>query len=98
MVDQIIREIQLSKYDLILLPGFVQWDSTALEKKYSIKIRKGPEFASDIPTIIENLPDISLSNKIPANKLFETSGEKEYQNIIKKQYRIAKDNLSHHTF
>ncbi|MFX1587571.1 MAG: dihydropteroate synthase-like protein [Promethearchaeota archaeon] len=98
MVDQIISEIPISDYELVLLPGFVQWESTSLERKYSLKVRKGPEFASELPVIFENLQNINLSNKIPANKLFEISGEKEYQEIIKEQYGIAKNNISNHTF
>ncbi|MFX0179129.1 MAG: dihydropteroate synthase-like protein [Candidatus Hodarchaeota archaeon] len=98
MVDKIISEIPISDYEIILLPGFVQWDSTSLERKYSLKVRKGPEFASELPVILENLKSINLSNKIPANKLFEISGEKEYQEIIKEQYEMAKNNISHHTF
>ena len=98
MVDQIISEIPISDYELVLLPGFVQWESSSLERKYSLKVRKGPEFASELPLIFENLQNINLSNKIPANKLFEISGEKEYQEIIKEQYGIAKNNISHHTF
>ncbi|MGB5911695.1 MAG: dihydropteroate synthase-like protein [Promethearchaeia archaeon] len=98
MVDQIISEIPISDYELVLLPGFVQWDSTSLERKYSLKVRKGPEFASELPIVFENLQDINLSNKIPANRLFEISGEKEYQEIIKEQYEMAKNNISHHTF
>ena len=98
MVDKIISEIPISDYELVLLPGFVQWDSTLLERKYSLKVRKGPEFASELPIIFENLQDINLSNRIPANKLFEISGEKEYQEIIKEQYEVAKNDISHHTF
>ena len=81
-----------------MLPGFVQWDTTNLEKKFSLDIRKGPEFASDLPIIIKNLDKINLSNKIPANKLFEISGEKEYERIVKEQIERAKNNIGHHTY
>ena len=83
---------------MVLLPGFVQWDTSNLEKKFSVIIRKGPEFASDLPIILNNLDQIKLSNKIPANKLFEISGEKEYERIVKEKIEFAKNNLSHHTF
>ncbi|GAG93983.1 unnamed protein product, partial [marine sediment metagenome] len=51
---------------MILLPGFIQWDTTKLEKLNSIPIRKGPEFASDLPTILKHIDDIKLSNSTPA--------------------------------
>ena len=48
--------------------------------------------------ILENIDKIKLSNTIPANKLFESSGEKEYQDIVKEQIEYAKNNLGQHTF
>jgi len=98
MVEDIINKISLRQYKLILLPGFVQWDTYSLEKKYSINLRKGPEFASDLPMIFKNLKTIELSTKIPANKLFKIAGEKEYEEIVKEQMDKSKDNISNHTF
>jgi dihydropteroate synthase-like protein len=71
----ILTKLTLSNYDLVLIPGFVQWDSSDIEKEFSIHIKKGPEFASDLPVILNNLADLSLSNLIPANRILETSGE-----------------------
>jgi dihydropteroate synthase-like protein len=48
--------------------------------------------------ILENIDKIKLSNTIPANKLFESSGEKEYQDIVKEKIEYAKNNLGQHTF
>ncbi|MFX0056705.1 MAG: dihydropteroate synthase-like protein [Candidatus Hodarchaeota archaeon] len=98
MTDDILRESSSLNYDLILLPGFVQWDTTSLEKKWGVNIRKGPEFASDLPMTIKHLKEIILSNKIPANKLFEISGEGEYKKIIKENINYAKEHISNHTF
>jgi dihydropteroate synthase-like protein len=83
---------------LVLIPGFVQWDTTRLENKLATKIRKGPEFASDIPAIIQNLSDITLSHTVPANKLLEKSGKDEYEKIVNAQKEHAKNNLGTHTF
>ena len=62
-----MKSVSLSKYELILLPGFVQWDTAGLEKQFAIEIRKGPEFASDIPMILKNLDKICQvdQTKIP---------------------------------
>ena len=76
----------------------MQWDSTALEEKFSVEIRKGPEFASDLPALLENLEEVELSNTIPANKLFERSGEAFYNQIVQEQYETARENLGAHTF
>jgi dihydropteroate synthase-like protein len=80
------------------LPGFVQWDSSILEDKYKIKVRKGPEFASDLPIVIKNLKNLELSNIIPANRLLEISGENKYSEIVKEQFNHVIDNLGSHTF
>jgi dihydropteroate synthase-like protein len=98
MTADILKNQDLSQFNLILLPGFIQWNTTKLEKEFSIEVRKGPEFASDLPVILKNLDEINLSNKVPANKLFEFSGEKEYQQIVRKEYEIAKNNISYDTF
>jgi dihydropteroate synthase-like protein len=76
----------------------VQWDSTSLEERLSVKIRKGPEFASDLPALLNNLDEVEFSNTVPANKLFEHSGEAVYNQIVKEQYETARENLGDHTF
>ena len=98
MTRTILKTIPLSNYDLILIPGFIQWDTKNLETEFSIDIRKGPEFASDLPMILSNINNIQLSNHIPANKLYAISGENEYNRIIEEQIEKAKKNLGQHTF
>jgi len=98
MAEDVLNSLDLTKYDLILLPGFVQWDLSKIENKYNLPIRKGPEFASDLPMILNNLGEIELSNKIAANKLFELSGEKKYYEIVLEKIDKAKKNIAHNTF
>ncbi|TXT55455.1 MAG: hypothetical protein BAJALOKI2v1_680001 [Promethearchaeota archaeon] len=98
MVSNILDNIQLDNYGLVLLPGFVQWDSDSLENNYDIKIRKGPEFASDLPMVIKNLEDLELSTKISADKLLKISGEKIYEKLNTKYLKRAKQNIDHKNF
>ncbi|MBA7534266.1 hypothetical protein ES705_26512 [subsurface metagenome] len=98
LVEDIIKGVSLSEYALILLPGFVQWDTTKIEEQHSIDIKKGPEFASDLPMIIKHLETIKLSNKVAANKLLEISCENTYEEIVKEQIEIAQNDLGFHTF
>jgi len=98
LTEAILKTKSNLNYDLVLLPGFVQWDSTALEEKFSVRIRKGPEFASDLPPLLKNLEKVDLSNTVPANKLFERSREALYYQIVQEQYETAKENLGPHTF
>ncbi len=98
LTEAILNTKSILNYDLVLLPGFVQWNSSALEEKLSVRIRKGPEFASDLPPLLKNLEKVELSNTMPANKLFELSGETLYNQIVQEQYEAAKENLGPHTF
>jgi dihydropteroate synthase-like protein len=98
MTAEILKSKPPSKYNLILLPGFVQWDTSNLEQRFSVDIRKGPEFASDLPVVLKNIERITLSNKIPANQLIESSGEALYNQIKQEQYDLAKEKLSPSTF
>ena len=81
-----------------MLPGFIQWDTTKLEELNSIAIRKGPEFASDLPTVLKHIDSLKLSNSTPANKILELSSEQEYEEILKEQFEIARYNIDSKTF
>lgn len=48
--------------------------------------------------ILKNLQKFSLSTSIPANRIFKTSSENLYDEIVKEQKEKAKENLSSHTF
>ncbi|MGV9204136.1 MAG: dihydropteroate synthase-like protein [Promethearchaeia archaeon] len=98
MVNSILTSMNIPSVDLVLLPGFIQWDTSSLEHTFEYKIRKGPEFASDLPVIVEQLNEIDLSTKIPANKLLEVSGKKEYDSLVQRKKKTAKTNISHRTF
>ena len=94
----ILAKLTLYNYNLVLIPGFVQWDSSDIEKEFSIHIKKGPEFASDLPIILNNLADLRLSNIIPANRILETSGETKLKQLINEIYAKAKENLGLNTY
>ena len=100
MARELLESVPVSNYDLILLPGFIQWDTSSLEKRISVEVRKGPEFASDLQMILKNLSNnnIKLSNKIPANRLFQDSGKNAYHQIVKEQYESSLNNIGSDTF
>jgi dihydropteroate synthase-like protein len=98
IVRDMLKDLNLNEHDLVLLPGFIQWDTTKLEEEISIEIKKGPEFASDLPMILKRIDSIKLSNKIAANKILEISVEQDYEDIVKEQIEFAKENIGFHTF
>ena len=98
MTRGILKEVSSSIIDLVLLPGFVQWDTIKLEEELSIKIRKGPEFASDLPRVLKDLANIELSNIVSANKLYDTKGKELYNKIFQDAINAAEKNLGSKTF
>ncbi len=98
ITQNILDSVLLSNYELVLIPGFVQWDAKILEEKFAIPVKKGPEFASDIPFILQNLDKITLSSKIAANKLLESTGKQNYEEIIKNQLTLAKKEIGSKIF
>ncbi len=48
--------------------------------------------------VLKNIDALKLSNSTPANKILELSSEKEYEEILKKQLEIARDNIDSNTF
>ncbi len=69
-----------------------------MEEKFSVRIRKGPEFASELPALLKKIENVDLSNVIPANKIIEFSGEDLYNQIVKERYDTAKKDLGLQTF
>jgi len=64
-----IKNIDLSKYDLVLVPGLARGDWKRMEEERGVKIRLGPIHAADLQIVLGNLNRIELSHKIPACKL-----------------------------
>ncbi len=64
-----IKNIDLSKYDLVLVPGLAKGDWKKLEKEKGVKIRLGPIHAADLRIILKNLDRIELSHEVPACRL-----------------------------
>lgn len=95
---EIISNEDLTELNLILLPGFVQWDTSNLEMKFSIPIRKGPRFLSDLPIVLKKIEKLDLSNKIPACELLRHSGEEEYEKLLENRITFAQKSNSTHTF
>jgi dihydropteroate synthase-like protein len=98
LVNVLLSRENLKKIDIVLLPGFIQWNTRKLEEKFSIPIRKGPRFLSDLPAILCQLDDLVLSNIIPACELLKSSGEDQYREMVKNRIEKARKSISTHTF
>lgn len=79
---QLFRELPLTRFDLVLLPGLVPWDATPLEKEYAVPIRKGPKNASDLPRVLAAVDLPTLSGKQAADTLLQANDEAEWDEVI----------------
>lgn len=98
MVRNILNSMDITGYDLVLLPGFVQWNSKGIENEFSLPIRKGTEFASDLPILLEHVDNIQLSNELPADKLLQQTGEKQYDDLVQERIRNAEQQENQNNF
>ncbi|TXT66182.1 MAG: hypothetical protein BAJALOKI1v1_320016 [Promethearchaeota archaeon] len=98
IVKEELNSIEITPYDLILLPGFIQWDAQNLEKHFSIPIRKGTQFASDLPIFLKKIENFNLSTSLSADKLLKISGETQYQNIVDAQIKAVRTDINQRNF
>ncbi len=77
-----LRKIDLSKYDLVLVPGLARGDWKGLEKEKGVKIRLGPIHAYDLKAILENIDKIDLSHEIPACRLLNLVKAEENMRLV----------------
>ena len=65
-VIQNLKELDLSPFDCIIVPGLMQGTTQSVEDFFQIPTFKGPRYASDIPLILEK--PFELSHTLPADK------------------------------
>ena len=61
-----LGDVDLSGYDMILLPGSVNGDVSPVEEATGVPTYKGPIHAADLPLVIRD--DVELSRTAPANE------------------------------
>lgn len=76
---RLLKKIDLSDYDLILLPGNVTSNFSELEREFGVKIRLGTRYAHDLPDLLANIDEIELSDSVPARR----SSERDFETIKK---------------
>jgi len=81
-----LKSIDMSRYDLVLVPGLAKGDWRKLEEERGVKIRLGPIHASDLGIVLENLDTIELSHNIPACKLLNISKKEESVRLVDSQH------------
>lgn len=84
--EMILRNIskdEAKKYDLIVVPGFVEGDLLSLKEEIGIPVVKGPRYASDLKLTLLELNPLELSTKLPADKFLRNKKYSETKQILK---------------
>jgi len=82
ITDKHLEDINLSGYDLVLVPGLAKGNWRKLEEKKGVAIRLGPVHAYDIPKVMEVIEEIELSHEIPADRLLNLNREEELFKLV----------------
>ncbi len=68
-ISKALKAANLSGFDLILVPGLIRGDTAAISEAVGVRAFKGPQYAADLPTVLESLSEVSLSTTVPADEL-----------------------------
>ncbi len=79
-----LRNVDLSGYDLVLVPGLAKGRWKELEREKGVKVRLGPIHAYDIPKVVRNADRVELSHELPADRLIEIEKTKEILELVEK--------------
>lgn len=74
--------IEARGYDMIIVPGLVKGDLTAVEKRTGIKTYLGPKDLADLELMLENLGNLNLSKTVPACEFLREEMKKRAQDEI----------------
>lgn len=77
-----LKDLDLSDYDLVIVPGLAKGDWKRLEEEKGVKVRLGPIHYSDLPYILERLDEIELSHEIPACRLLNLNKAEENIKLV----------------
>jgi dihydropteroate synthase-like protein len=77
-----LKHLDLSGYHLVLVPGLVSSDFSALEKERGVPIRRGPKHAVDLGFVLEFAESVEFSPTVPACELLASKRrEKAFEKL-----------------
>lgn len=88
-----LRQIDLDKYSMILVPGLTRFNLGNISKKLNAPIYKGPRYASDIPLVLKTLDKSGLSMEKAADELLESKMSDRVEGELKKFEETADEAL-----
>jgi len=67
-----LKEEDVKRYDMILLPGLCFGDLDVVEKAVGVPVYKGPKYAADLPAVLKLVGSVTLSKTTPACELLSS--------------------------
>jgi len=80
-----LKEEDVKRYDMILLPGLCFGDLEVVEKAVGVPVYKGPKYAADLPAVLNLVGSVTLSKTIPACELLFNRLRVEAETYIKER-------------
>ena len=65
-ISKALKKTGIRGFDVILVPGLIRGDTSAIADSTGTPTFKGPRYAADLPTILEALNRVNLSTVTPA--------------------------------
>ena len=65
-ISEALKKSKVKNYDLILTPGLINGDASAISKAVGVPAFKGPRYAADLPMVLDSLGQVKLSTVVPA--------------------------------
>ncbi len=79
-----LEDLNLSEYDLVLVPGLASGDFKGLEERVGVPVRKGPKHAVDLGTVIDLAERVEFSHSTPACELIASkTREKAFETMAR---------------
>ena len=88
-----LKDRKLTDFNMILVPGLVREDTTAISKATGVAAFKGPRYAADLPTVLDSLCEVQLSTKMPADDLLREKLQQQALQEIEKTEKNRKELL-----
>ena len=68
-ISEALKKAGLGGFDLILVPGLMRGDTAVICEAVGVPAFKGPQYAADLPTVLDSLGEVTLSTTVPADEL-----------------------------
>jgi len=77
ITERHLNGLDVSGYDLVLVPGLVSGDFSAVENKYGVPVRRGPKHAVDLGFVLSFADTVEFSHSVPACELLSSKNRKK---------------------